>query len=136
MGVIFLFSSDPTPFRVLPSRWQTGCLELGLGGLCQREVVGRISHVLEYAVLSALAARAVLWKKAVTWAGAGAAVLLSALYALLDEIHQTWVPVRTFQVLDLSLDGLGILLGAGWFAWRRQIAARITRSGRPDKSGV
>lgn len=38
-------------------------------------------------------------------------VLLAMLYALSDEIHQIFVPGRTFQVIDLVIDFLGILFG-------------------------
>lgn len=34
------------------------------------------------------------------------AAILVALYSLLDEIHQTFVPGRAFQVLDLFVDNL------------------------------
>jgi len=33
------------------------------------------------------------------------------LYAFLDELHQHFVPIRTFQVQDLFVDGIGAFLG-------------------------
>ena len=33
------------------------------------------------------------------------------LYAFLDEVHQHFVPVRTFQLQDLLVDGSGAFLG-------------------------
>lgn len=38
-------------------------------------------------------------------------LILSGLYALSDEIHQSFVPTRSFQLLDLTLDLFGIILG-------------------------
>jgi len=37
------------------------------------------------------------------------------MYALFDEIHQMFVPGRAFQLFDLSLDAVGIILGLGIF---------------------
>ena len=36
--------------------------------------------------------------------------ILSLLYAFSDEFHQTFVPTRAFEVLDLVADGVGIFL--------------------------
>ena len=36
---------------------------------------------------------------------------LTELYALSDEIHQLYVPGRTFQLMDLALDLLGGVIG-------------------------
>lgn len=36
--------------------------------------------------------------------------ILSMLYALSDEYHQTFIPTRSFEVLDLVADVFGILL--------------------------
>lgn len=38
-------------------------------------------------------------------------LLFTMLYALSDEIHQIFVPGRTFQLEDLALDLLGALAG-------------------------
>ncbi len=55
------------------------------------------------------------------------AVAASSAFALLDEIHQMFVPGRKAEFLDLAADGVGIALagvlcGAGWLApLRRRI---------------
>ena len=36
---------------------------------------------------------------------------LAALYGLSDEIHQTFVPTRTFQLMDLAVDFGGAFIG-------------------------
>lgn len=36
------------------------------------------------------------------------------LYSLFDEIHQYFVPTRTFQAIDLLIDNLGSFLGLVW----------------------
>lgn len=42
--------------------------------------------------------------------------LYTILYGLSDEIHQTFVPGRNFQIFDLGVDSIGILL-ALIFIW-------------------
>lgn len=38
-------------------------------------------------------------------------LLAVLIYAFLDELHQHFVPVRTFQVQDLLIDGAGAFFG-------------------------
>jgi VanZ family protein len=90
-AIIFYFSSRPgTEFPV----W---------AGLHDK-----ILHALEYAGFTFLLARAVRrW-----WL----AILIAAAFAVTDEYHQTFVPMRSGNDLgDLCADAGGALLGAG--AW-------------------
>ncbi len=45
------------------------------------------------------------------------------LYGLLDELHQIWIPFRSFAWFDAAADGLGVLLGIAvfciWKKWRQ-----------------
>ena len=43
------------------------------------------------------------------------AVIIAWGYALTDEIHQIFVPGRAFQLIDLTVNFFGILLGIGVF---------------------
>lgn len=43
------------------------------------------------------------------------AIVISQGYALIDEIHQIFVPGRAFQLIDLTVNFFGILLGIGVF---------------------
>lgn len=43
------------------------------------------------------------------------AVIIAWGYALTDEIHQIFVPGRAFQLIDLTVNLFGILLGIGIF---------------------
>ena len=87
-GVIFAFSSVPD-------------LGTGLGGwdLALR----KLAHAAEYGVLGALLARA-------TGRG-GLALALGTLYAVSDEIHQTFVPGRMGSPLDVAIDAIGVACG-------------------------
>jgi VanZ family protein len=122
LGLIFVFSAESDPYSTLPTGWESYCLSIRLGSLCQDEMLGRFSHVSEYAILGLFILRAVFWKRRFTGAGLLLCMGLALASALLDEIHQLFVPGRTFQLFDLGLDGLGILLACLIF-----ILFRVTR---------
>ena len=44
-------------------------------------------------------------------------LILASLYGLSDEIHQLFVPTRTFQIRDLVIDFCGVVFG-GWLIWQ------------------
>ncbi len=72
------------------------------------------AHVGEYAVLFLLLYRAVeggfgrTWK---VWERNMGVSLLAFLYAVSDELHQFFVPLREGKLEDLGFDLLGILVG-------------------------
>jgi VanZ family protein len=129
MAVIFAFSATSDPYRLLPSGGEERCLTFR----CQDEAVGRVGHVLEYALLMALVCRGVLWRREVRWGGVLASAGLAATYALLDETHQLFVPGRSFQLEDLGRDAAGIMLGAGAFALAKR--ARTRAAGEEQEGG-
>ena len=93
-GLIFAFSSVPS--------LGTG---LGTWDLALR----KLAHLTEYAVLGALLARAV-GRPAV-------AIVLGALYATSDEIHQHFVRGRHAAWYDVLIDTIGVTIGV--VLWRR-----------------
>ena len=111
-AVIFAFSSVPG-------------LSTGLGGWDL--VLRKLAHLTEYAILGALLVRAL--------ARPGLAILLGALYATSDEVHQHFVRERHAAWYDVLLDTVGVAVGV--LAWRRlqatwaanrQPASRYTES--------
>ncbi|OIO37333.1 MAG: hypothetical protein AUJ75_04415 [Candidatus Omnitrophica bacterium CG1_02_49_10] len=90
------------------------------GGLLKLIPFGdKLAHTAEYAVLGVLLARAIS-NTSPGKAKAGLLLLTATaclLYGMFDEIHQIFVPTRTFEVLDIVSDGLGGFLGA--LIWRR-----------------
>ncbi|MEP6809309.1 MAG: VanZ family protein [Chthoniobacterales bacterium] len=90
-------------------------------------LVRKGAHVTEYAVLGALMARAFRYglKKTGThfvflvW-------LLCAVWAALDEFHQTFVASRTGSPIDVMIDAAGALLGVGvyWLSSRAKAPAK------------
>lgn len=95
MGLIWFLSSRPL---TLPLVW-----------FPHRD---KLVHLVEYAMLGALAARAIhgsmqiTLRAALVWAFA-----LSVCWGALDELHQAFVPRRSADVLDLAADVAGALLG-------------------------
>jgi VanZ family protein len=67
-----------------------------------------VLHVPMFFALSYLIARAA---SAHAWAGErtaiATAILFTAAYGVLDELHQLYVPGRTFSYLDIGFDLLG-----------------------------
>jgi VanZ family protein len=78
--------------------------------------VRKTAHVTEYAVLAVLfwrASRKPLRNDARPWRWSEAllALLVSALYAASDEIHQYFVPSREARLGDVMLDSAGAAAG-------------------------
>lgn len=109
-GGIFFLSSFSNPYAFL--------LPAPLYIALPHEQLGQFSHTFVYVVLAFLLARALVHKPGkrinlVSLPAWGMAVV----YALSDEIHQLFVPGRTFQLADLALDALGALVGVLIFRW-------------------
>jgi VanZ family protein len=66
-------------------------------------VLSKLAHAVEFAVLGLLLARAL--------GRAGLALAFGALYALSDEIHQSFVPGRYASPLDVLVDSAGVAVG-------------------------
>ena len=66
---------------------------------------GEFSHFIEYFILSFLFLR--MFNGYNLKNGLLLAILFSILYGLTDEIHQLFVPYRTFEIKDLIIDSLG-----------------------------
>ena len=88
-------------------------LGTGLGGwdLALR----KLAHAAAYAVLGVLLMRA-------TGRG-GLAFALGALYAVSDEVHQTFVPDRLGSPIDVAIDAIGVVSGV--VLWQTIRARRL-----------
>jgi VanZ family protein len=93
-GLIFALSAVPD-------------LGTGLGGWDL--VLRKTAHAAEFAVLGLLLARAVGRELP--------ALLLGIVYAVTDEVHQSFVPGRLGSVWDVLLDSVGVAFGV--FLMRR-----------------
>jgi VanZ family protein len=73
-------------------------------------VLRKLAHVTEYAILAALLCRAT--RRVLP------AVLLAGLYAVTDEVHQTFVDGRLGTPRDVAIDLVGVLVGVVAWRWR------------------
>ncbi len=88
----------------------------------------KFAHALVFGTLSVLVLRA-LWRtrtRSTPLMAMGVAVAIATVYGVTDEFHQSFVPFRAPDVLDVVADGFGALLGVLVFAaWsRRQVNSK------------
>ena len=114
--VIFIASARSNPYQALPSSWVEPVSPSTLGSSGRDELLGRFLHAGGYAVLAALTARALVWRGKLRLSLLAAALGLTALYALSDEIHQLFVPGRSFELRDLALDITGAAVGLAGYS--------------------
>lgn len=80
-----------------------------------------LGHFGIYAVLGASLAvllRSLGWRVSHAWV---AAVLIATLYGITDEFHQSFVPHRNADVVDLMVDAIGAMTGAAIaISWRQR----------------
>ncbi|MDD5655656.1 MAG: VanZ family protein [Elusimicrobia bacterium] len=74
----------------------------------------KAAHMAEYAVLFLLLRRALRGTCAETAFWSWAAGLLTVLYAMSDEYHQTFVPGRSGRWSDVAVDAAGAALAGLW----------------------
>ncbi len=86
-------------------------------------------HLIAYSVLGGLLALPLLRMTGRDRAIA-LALLAASIYGITDELHQTFVPMRTPDVADWGVDTLGAFLGAVAVAW----AALAASSARERRS--
>ena len=87
-------------------------LDSGLGGW--DEVLRKLAHATEYAVLGGLLVRA-LGRPLPAFA-------LGLAYAVSDELHQHFVPGRTGDPKDVAIDALGVVAGIALYRRLRRPA--------------
>ena len=88
-------------------------------GLFDIPHLDKVAHLIEYAVLGLALARPL--GRSLTGGVLLAAVAgIGLVYGVTDEVHQIWVPGRDFSFIDMAVDLLGALTGAGlWVALGR-----------------
>src|SRR5918992_6097812 len=94
-AVIFTVSSIPS-------------LDSGLG--TWDTLLRKLAHVGEYAILGALLYRAIRREPT--------AIALGSLYAVTDELHQSFVAGRNGSPVDWLIDTAGVVAGVVLVSWR------------------
>ncbi len=72
----------------------------------------KIIHLFEYAILCFLVSKTLSFtlKESVKRYAGLAAIVITLLYAISDEFHQSFVPGRYAEVYDVFADGMGAVL--------------------------
>ncbi len=94
-------------------------------------VSDKLLHAAEYAVFAAL------WFRATASRGVSRRMIVrllaaGALFAISDEIHQSFVPNRQADIADFLADIVGILIGAALSLAVRQYGGRSGRASAPS----
>jgi VanZ family protein len=82
--------------------------------------VDKYLHALLYGGLGALLVRALAggWRQPVSLAVVATAIAVGAAYGVSDEFHQSFVPMRSVEAMDVVADTVGTALAAlalyGW----------------------
>ena len=114
MVTIFILSAENSKDSAETSNIIIIWLSQFFGYETTQEIIRTAAHFCEYAglgfsVINFLYA----FKKALSPI---LSVIIAWGYALTDEIHQYFVPGRAFQLIDLTVNFFGILLGVSMFA--------------------
>jgi VanZ family protein len=95
-------------------------------------IIRKSAHLTEYAILGVLVCRALATSgEPVPKMTLLRTLVYCALYAMLDEAHQTFVPSRTGSSIDVLVDVTGATIGTLLLIWRRNIrdpAGRVRTS--------
>ncbi|HEV2787316.1 MAG TPA: VanZ family protein [Solirubrobacteraceae bacterium] len=90
-------------------------------------VLRKLAHVTIFGVLWLTLARAARWRRPVL------AAVIAVLYAISDEVHQSFVEGRHGSPVDVVIDTVGIGLAA--LAWVVATRRREITSGRAASAG-
>ena len=112
MALIFALSATPD-------------LSSGLGAWDL--VLRKLAHITIFGVLWLTLARAAHWRRPIVTA------IIALLYAISDEVHQSFVEGRHGSPVDVLIDAVGIGLAA--LAWIVATRRREVTSGRAASAG-
>ena len=114
MLFIFWLSSQPS-LPSAPEPWQDIILK-------------KTGHMLLYSILAILWWRALMTTRIEAAQAFYVAFLITTAYAIIDEIHQTYVPGRHGRPLDVLIDVVGATLALTYQKWRIERAEKVEES--------
>ena len=90
-------------------------------------VVRKLGHMIEYAILAALWFRALhTGQRRSFTSSAWLALAITVVWAITDELHQSFVPSRTASALDVMFDSAGATLALVTLRLRNGLFGRTT----------
>lgn len=110
--LIFYFSSQPGAKSESQSRFVLDCFQIA-ENLTSQKIIRKLAHLSIYACMGICWANFFCTIK-LSWRQCFLiSILMCCLFAASDEWHQTFVPGRSGEFLDVCLDTLGATLGIG-----------------------
>lgn len=116
MSVIFYFSHQPGKESTQVSGWITNLLDnvadflnLNITGYHLHLLVRKGAHFTEFAILGILLFVAIYSTRKKLLSSFIAALTAGALYGVIDEVHQYFIPGRSCQIGDMLIDASGVL---------------------------
>ncbi len=120
MLIIFILSAQP----------KDNIPEIGIWDL----LVKKGGHFIGYALLGAAMLRGICGNESPGGKQLGWAFVLTTLYALTDEYHQTFVPGRGGNLGDVGVDALGAITGLALQQRRLRTRRPVPAIPSPNKS--
>lgn len=127
MAVIFSLSAQTAGESSEVSGWLIFIMKLNVS----QDFIRTVAHFLEYAGLSVLIFNALY--QSFGYQRPLVAFIISALYAVSDEIHQLFVEGRAFQISDIIVDSLGAASGILVLILLINLVSKIKGGGYVDK---
>lgn len=141
MGAIFMFSAEDAAESDSTSKGTitviAGMIKKDFNKMSQQQkdefvaglngIARTAAHFSIYCLLGLLTANALYAFSLRRWRLAVFSVGISLLYAISDEIHQYFVPGRACELIDVTVDTMGAVLGTAIFMCIAAIAVRISK---------
>lgn len=132
--IIFIFcrSLKPAEISDLESQWVLGLLRELFPLELPVQVIRKLAHFTEFAILGALAELLSGRRRGTTLTGLWFSLITGIVIALCDETIQLFVPGRTGRVPDVWLDITGAFAGAAVILVGRAAIGRVRRKRKRD----
>lgn len=127
MAIIFSLSAQTAGESSEVSGWLIFMMKLNVS----QDFIRTVAHFLEYAGLAVLIFNALY--QTFGYQRPFVALIISALYAVSDEIHQLFVEGRAFQISDIIIDSLGSASGIIVLILLIEFVSKIKGGGYVDK---
>lgn len=127
MAVIFSLSAQTAGESSEVSGWLIFIMKLNVS----QDFIRTVAHFLEYTGLAVLIFNALY--QTFGYRRPFVSFIISALYAVSDEIHQLFVEGRAFQISDIAIDSLGAASGIIVLILLIKLVSKIKGGGYVDK---